>query len=437
MNFIRRYLTFLAPVGIVIFAVVLFVPTLLTGRSISKDMEASIAQGRKITSMRGNTPPRTQAEVEKLYQGEHKKDADEIVQLARRSTQRELINYGILPKPKDTSQQVFVQFGVQYRTAIEELIKSMSALDAPSDIDIRKETGREPGGTGRSIGGQFGRLGSGTVGTKKGSRDVIVDAVCNKRAESILVYANPNTFGWYGFWANYKYSGLDTAMKDCWNSQVAYWIYEDVVSTIKELNSGCDCVYTSGVKRLVGVSFSKSVEYVEAGKMMFGGSDEPDYVINNSPGVLGVAPWTGRMCDDDIDVVHFCVSVIVDSKTFMSFIKEVCSEKEHRYREGYSSEGPERIFKHNQITVLQSRIEPVDRTAIQHEYYRYGDSAVVQLSLICEYIFNRSGYDRIKPEPVKELLGQSAAKKDASKGASTSGRAGAVGKPATKTKTSQ
>jgi hypothetical protein len=127
------------------------------------------------------------------------------------------------------------------------------------------------------------------------------------------------------------------------------------------------------------------------------------------------------MCDDDIDVVHFCVSVIVDSKSFMSFIKELCSEKEHRYREGYSSSGPERTFKHNQITVLESKIEPVDRTAIQHEYYRYGDSAVVQMSLICEYIFNRSGYDRIKPEPVKELLGQSAAKEGVSASGGTGG----------------
>jgi len=410
MNFVRRYLAFLAPIGIVIVTVVLFVPTLLTGRSISKEMEASIAQGRKIISMQSNTPPRMQAEVEKLYQGEHKKDADEVVQLARRSTQRELINYGIFPKPKDTSQQVFVQFGAQYRTAIEELIKSMSALDAPSDLDIRKETEIDGSGTGRAIGGQFGRLGaSRTVGAKKGSRDVIVDAVCNKRAESVLVYANPNSFGWYGFWENYKYSGLDTAMKDCWHSQVAYWIYEDVVATINKINAGCDCVYTSGVKRLVGVSFSRPAEYVDPMKMVFSGSDELDYVTDNSPGVLGVEPWTGRMCDDDIDVVHFCVSVIVDSKSFMSFIKELCSEKEHRYREGYSSSGPERIFKHNQITVLESKIESVDRTATQHEYYRYGDSAVVQMSLICEYIFNRSGYDRIR-------------------------RAGAGGKPTTKTK---
>jgi hypothetical protein len=49
-------------------------------------MEISIADGRKLASMRSKTPPKAQAEVEKFYQSEHKKDADEIVQLSRQST---------------------------------------------------------------------------------------------------------------------------------------------------------------------------------------------------------------------------------------------------------------------------------------------------------------------------------------------------------------
>jgi hypothetical protein len=413
MRFIRKYAALLIPIGILIVAVVLFVPTLLTGGSIKKSMESSVADGRRLASMRSKTPPKAQAEVERIYQSEHKKDADEIVQLSRRSTQRELISYKIFPKPKDTSQQVFVQFGTRYRAMIEELVKSMNALDAPHDIDIRKEIEGE-GSSGRGIvGGQFGRIGTTrTAGTKNSSRNAIVDAVCNKRAESVPVYANPNSFIWYRFWENYKYSGLDTAIKDCWNSQVAYWIYEDVAATINEVNSGSDGVYTSGVKRLVGVSFSGPVAYVDSASrnLVAVGPDAPDYIMDKGAGVLGAEPWTGRICDADIDVVHFAVSVIVDSKSFMPFIKELCGEKEHRYREGYLADGPERVYKHNQITVLQSKIEPMNRTATQHGFYRYGDGAVVQLSLVCEYIFNRSIYDKIKPEPIKVLLGQSAVK---------------------------
>jgi len=426
MRFIRKYSGFLMPIGIVLVAVLLFVPTILAGRSIRKNIEASKAQGQKITSMQKNTPSRAQADVEKLYQSEHKKDADEVVQFVRRSSQRKLISYNIFPEPKDTSQQVFVQFGAQYRTAIEELIKSMNALDAPSDIDIRKELETDVEGI-SAMSDPFDMFGSArSGGTQKDSSNAIVDAVCNKRAGSILLYGNPNSFLWYGYWADFKYSGLDAALKDCWHSQVAYWIYEDVVATINAMNTKSDCVYNSPVKRLVGVSFSNSIVYPNTTFMRSSTStysssvlDEPDYIIDNGPWVLSAYPWTGRICDDDIDVVHFMVSVILDSKSFMSFTKELCTEKSHTYREGYSASGPEMVSKHNQITVLQSTIESVNRTAQEHAFYRYGDSAVVQLSLICEYIFNRSGYDRIKPEPVKELLGQSAEKTDTSAYGST------------------
>jgi hypothetical protein len=298
----------------------------------------------------------------------------------------------------------------------------MSALDAPRDIDIKKEIEGESSGAVSVMGtrGRFGRIGTTrTTGTQKGSRNAIVDAVCNKRAESVPVYANPNSFAWYRFWGNYKYSGLDAAIKDCWHSQVAYWIYEDVVATINEVNLGSDCVYTSGVKRLVGVSFMNPVvEYVDSDSMNLPlvTSDAPGYVMDTGVSILSVEPWTGRICDADIDVVHFAVTVIVDSKSFMPFIKELCGEKEHRYREGYLVDGPERLYKHNQITVLQSKIESVDRKAMQHEFYRYGDGAVVQLNLVCEYIFNRSSYDKIKPEPIKVLLGQSAAKEASTTG---------------------
>jgi len=441
MNFIRKYSALLVPVGVVFVAVVLFVPTLLTGRSISKDMQDRVAEGRKISSMRSKTPSKAQSDVEKLYQGEHKKDADEIAQLSRRSTQRELICYNIFPKPEDTSPQIFVQFGEQYRFAIDDLIKSMNALDAPGDIDIRKETESKGSSGGGAGGGRFGGLGaSGRFGTmatggkKKSSRNAIVDAVCNKRAESISVYAHPNLLNWYGFWEKYKYVGSDPALKDCWYSQVAYWIYEDVVETIKAMNAGSDCVYTSPVKRLVGVRFGSHVDYVNTSRMLFASADELDYVTDSDAGMLGVEPWTGRMCNDDIDVVHFSVGVIVDSKAVMSFIKELCTQKEHKYREGYSAGGQERIYKHNQITVLQSKIEPVNRMAAEHEYYRYGDGAVVRLSLVCEYIFNRSAYDKIKPEPIKVLLFQSEATTQTSTSGSSKTSSSSKKKSSTKTK---
>jgi hypothetical protein len=117
-------------------------------------------------------------------------------------------------------------------------------------------------------------------------------------------------------------------------------------------------------------------------------------------------PWTGRICNDSIDVVHFSFSVIIDSKEVLGFMQELCSEKKHLFK-GYYGKKQTRELKHNQITILKSDVTPVDRLKDSLEGYYYGDDSIVRLDLVCEYIFGRSGYDVIKPGSIKEMLGQS------------------------------
>jgi hypothetical protein len=45
--------------------------------------------------------------------------------------------------------------------------------------------------------------------------------------------------------------------------------------------------------------------------------------------------------------------------------------------------------------------------------YRYGNGAVMQVDMVCEYLLSRKGYDSIKPEPVKKILGQLEGQTDA------------------------
>ena len=132
----------------------------------------------------------------------------------------------------------------------------------------------------------------------------------------------------------------------------------------------------------------------------------PGYVLTLDDEPVGVQTWTGRKGDGEIDVIHFCVSVIIDSKTLMPFMRELCSEKEHEYREGYAEDGAVSTYKHNQITILRSQIRSILKTSDAHSDYKYGNDAVIRLDLACEYIFNRDGYDQIKPEQIKQLLGQ-------------------------------
>ena len=87
-------------------------------------------------------------------------------------------------------------------------------------------------------------------------------------------------------------------------------------------------------------------------------------------------------------------------------MKELCSEKSHSFYPDFVQSGQPVESRHNQITILQSDLKVIDKTDPAHELYRYGKSAVIRLDLICEYQFNRKGYDMIKPKLIKKQLGQ-------------------------------
>ena len=153
---------------------------------------------------------------------------------------------------------------------------------------------------------------------------------------------------------------------------------------------------------------------------------------------MGASP-TSRRCDENVDIVHFAVSVLVDNHAIFPFMKELCSEKPHSFYPSVfeepfiRKEEPAVESRHNQITVLQSDIKVVDKKDEAHELYRYGKGAVVRLDLVCEYQFNRAGYDAIKPKAIKERLGQpveDAAEQDGQKtGGAPGGMPGMPGMP--------
>lgn len=103
--------------------------------------------------------------------------------------------------------------------------------------------------------------------------------------------------------------------------------------------------------------------------------------------------------------MHFEVRVIVSADQVMRFIQELCSAKTHKFR-GWYGDGPEQTFKHNQITVLEHTIAPIDLEDFDHRSYRYGPDAVVELDLVCEYLFVNAGYNEVKPkEALNDLQG--------------------------------
>ena len=433
LKFLKRTKMLLVPIAICVVAFLLLIPTVMIGKSVKEKTEQSKRTGEEITRMlsSGKSYSRQQVSVAENYANRYQQDVDELLGLARQTTQRELISYSIFPKPATTSTQVYTNYGKSYRAQIESMMEKLGGRDAPSEIEKDNATAHLGAAAARNdMEGGMSRRTLRNIGSRTGKNDAldnVLDALCQKRAAEIPIYANISLFRWYDFWNDYTYVDDNTALKDCWDSQLAYWIYQDVVDTIVNVNSNSSRVHDSVVKRLIDINFSglRSVGASSSsgrggdGMEMMGMSsgtrrggssgrsfrDSPLYLTDPFSSPFSVYNWTSRKCDEQVDVVQFGVTVIIDASQIPVFMKEMLSEKTHNFREGYSPSGQLNTFKHNQITILTYSNRPIDRDAIEHADYRYGDRAVTVLELICEYIFHKDGYIEVMPDVVKTALG--------------------------------
>ena len=458
LSVFQNNLPLLLSVIIVLIGGILFVTTLLMGRKLKGEIQTkSIAIGERVQNEIENAVSSDGWINEQERQEEHAKDANEIALLAEQSTQRELLSYDIFLDPNISSTLVFQEFGQRYREAIDDLLTRANAGDCPTEAEIERGLedsavnsrlrrgrssmygrssmpGRSPmpgrsGMTGRSsMMGPYSMMGQSSMGgTRRSSRGIlgrsmmmgelefmIVDEICRERAKSISVYVNPVDLSGYEFWADYKLAvDPNEAIEDCWYFHLAYWVFEDIFNTIGAVNSGYDSVLTAPVKQLMQTSFTMGLRRPGAGGAVFTGRrrrssrtdrgdvDKPIYVLTKDDALA--ESCTGRVSNDanNIDVIHFNVAVVLNIKSVLPFIQQLCSAKEHKFK-GFSGDEPEQTFKHNQITVLETKFRSVEEDP--YSLYDYGEDVVVELDLICEYIFNRKGYEEIKPETVKEAL---------------------------------
>ncbi len=459
LNIFKDYSSLALPVVIAVAAILFFVIAEVVNSKLRKHIESeSITNlGDKVKTLTKTAVSAKQWTREQQYQQAYKADAEQIGLLARQSSERPLLNDKIFPEPKDTSRLIFEEFGRRFRKAVDSLIEQVNGGLCPTEVELEtnlqkpvssglrsSSRGRRaflparrallPGGSASSPGlrSEFGivRRPSSQRSTRPSPRrpvrrrptsgraygnvdereTIITDVLCREKAESASVYVDPADLSGYEFWKEYRYYDVATeeAIKDCWYYQLAYWIIEDVFDTIGAMNSASDSVFTSAVKRVLSVGFSNgqsmSMSSYRTSARTRGrttGTDEPRYVV--SPEAALVQSWTTRQCNNDIDVVHFNLAVVVRRKDILSFMEQLCSGKEHEFK-GYSAEESQaKKLKHNEITILQSNISPVDTEEEGHRLYRYGDDAVVRLDLVCEYTFKRAGYDKIKPQSIKEL----------------------------------
>lgn len=428
LSFLKNNLALLVPIIITVVAALLFIPTkLLSNRLKNTVTQQSVKAATDINRLIEEVKEAGQAEAMEGYLNAYAQDPCSMESLMKQTTMRELLTYRLFPDTNETSPLLFEPVRRDFLAGVEAMVERLGAGDPPmkEEIDAALEKSRGPARAGRSRtsdmgGGAYdmypGGAGQGRgLGSYRMMGDMdrrIVDKLCEERAKMLRVYASPADLDGYSFWSDWKFEDWNTSVRQSWYWQMGYWILQDVANTVQAMNQSGSCVLDSPVKRVMSVGFTLPKQ----GTRMVGGrrgrgirrvagqQEMPSYVINLKS-AMAAPPCTGRFCTEDADVMHFEVRVLVSADQVTPFIQELCSAKTHTFR-GWYGDQPEQTFKHNQITVLETSVIPVDLESPDHGSYRYGPDAVVELDLVCEYLFIRAGYEEVKPQVIKDdILG--------------------------------
>jgi len=423
LSFLRNNLALLVPIGIAVVALLLFVPTTLWSGKLRNRIETnSVQPGNQIDSLVQQVDQAAQAEALESYIEAYAQDANAIDDLMVQTTLRELLDYRVFEDPNhQTSQLVFDPFRQKYVAGVDAMLQRLQAGSPPSEADILAAL--ESSGSRSMMGRSRPRApvaGGNPMGRGLNLRFMsevdrrIATKVCEDKAKTAKVYLNPVDLGGYLYWSDWKFEDWDKAIRDCWYWQMAYWMLEDVATTIQQMNQDADHILHAPVKRVMNVLFTQSQSRMGMGMGMRSAlgrgrrtltakdQQTPTYATGVKNAMTGT-PCTGRFSSvtSDWDVMQFEVRVIVSAADVMRFMQALCSAKPHQFR-GWLGQDPVQKYQHNQITILESSINPVDRESFEHSSYQYGDGEVVDLDLVCEYLFCVKAYDKIMPKQVKD-----------------------------------
>ena len=447
LSFLKNNLALLVPIVLAVVAGLLFIPTTLFSRSLDKKVQAnSVRSGERCdTLLRNGVVSKDQAIVEEQNLKGLAQDANEIIRLNEQSVQRSLLSYRIFPAPKDMASQKYEDFGKAFCNGILTMIQETQGTVPPTPEEMGLDSAsmmmggaRGPGGAGgagnpygggagydpRMMMGRGGGTGRGDTMMEEFTRQTrdIQDAICMDKALAGSVYITPLDIVGYELWSTYVYNtGRDEAIESCWYWQHGYWIIEDVFQTLAQCNQGSTTVPTSPVKRLIGIKYIQDVDmgmgmrgmggpggmYSRGdgygGPMMGMGRGIGGMQKQNMPQFLKAGsqalatPVSARYSNEEYNIIHFNVSVVVETSYQVEFMKALCSAKTHVFT-GFDGDEPAQTYKHNQITILATQVKPVVKKDMTHNFYRYGEDAVVELSLTCEYLLPIEGYAALVPE---------------------------------------
>jgi len=422
MQFIKLHLISIA-CGVVGLAAVVAAVMGMTNDAVKVEMQKRIGEAGVINRLKAD--PKNDAiiaaERERVKQFEQEVAA--TLEEAKRLNRRTPLMEGVFPRPATISTPFQLQ--EQYRKAIAALPVRLDAGDVPNELEIReeldnvnelrereKEQEQEGGGTepaiqlgqeqssyppaqpsapmapmggARTRGYGQGMPGGGVQGLPS---QITTDTsgepkynptyrACVSKAKSIRCYANAQSF---------HESPIATAdfappVTEMWFAQVSLWIQQDVVEALAALNDEAaqqsaeeePYVEMMPVKRLESI---RVLGYrLRGGFLPFRANEQGNTGTLTTP-----ASFTGRVSDEDFDVVPFVLTLVVDQRDLLRVI--------------------DRVTRQNFYQCVSCEYGPAPEEA----GYMYGTEPAVRAVLGFEAYMSREVYQEWMPPEVLETL---------------------------------
>ena len=312
MHFIKKRVFLISCLAVVVLGLGAFAWGVWKTSSNKKEFETLAQRCKSVDSLSNQIIPENVLEQMKKNAELANNDKKIVLTLAKETTSRILLSKNVFPQPRGENIRVFYrEFGDRYVSFLETLLAEVNAGDKPSEVEENKtrqeyeQNVKDDAGGGADV-GLLGRGGGQT------QVENLLGNFRRERANSIGLYANFYSFCAYDYWRNWNSGDKNTMLEDSWYTQVAAWIQEDVILSIKEVNGQSQAVPTSPVKRLIEIAFNgkeaKSETTAAGAQGTAAGNVLPDYVLRTVSGSSGSSsggggatltgtitePWTGQ-----------------------------------------------------------------------------------------------------------------------------------------------
>lgn len=403
--------TVVSALGFVVFAVVLAMGMSSTAVTAAMNKRLQELQASQIASLKSSPKNPEIIEKEKERGKRYEQEYNETVAKAVAINERKPLLDSVFPEPKDMVSRF--EFRQAYRKARETLPQRFNGGTLPTLADIQEETqsiqdllaqlaekeaetkaeptaavpGRPqppkiPVGTtppagrgGRVSFSDSGRMGAG-IPTNDPKFNAEFRARVNK-ARSIRCYYSEETSFPPSPILSDPNAPTAAAM---WTAQVAHWIYEDVAKAIERVNNEAAEKVKDGdvyvdhvpIKHLVA---TKVVGYVRP---------EGKFVTFDGATPMGLHPsLTGRVSDDQFDVLRFSVQLVIDQRDVLKFVDALSRQNFYRCL----------VMDYEQVP-----------EALRQAGYMYGSAPCVLATYEFEGYMARSIFEKYMPKEIVDAI---------------------------------